>query len=66
MHQKSSQNPQKINPKWRKSEPWGTPKRRQEAKMKKRGGPPNSPAAFSANLDEHWSQDEGQNQPKHQ
>ena len=28
------------------SEPGGTPKWRQEAKMKKRGGPPNSLAVF--------------------
>ena len=33
----------KIDPKSIKSEPGGTPERQQKAKMKKRGGPPNSP-----------------------
>ena len=36
---KSIKSHPEFDPKWRKSEPGGTPKRRQEAKMiKKRGG----------------------------
>ena len=54
----------KIGPKSRKSVPGGTPKWRQEAKMTKRGGPPNSAAVFLAIFEENGLQDGGQNQEK--
>ena len=59
-----SKNPPEVDPKWRKSEPGGTPKRRREAKMEKRVDPSNSLAVLLAILDENWSQDGGQNRPK--
>ena len=64
IHGKFAQNPPKFDPKWRKSVQGGTPKRRQEEKMKKIVGVPNSPVVFSAILEENWSQDGGQNQAK--
>ena len=44
------QNPPKFDPKWRKSVPGGTPKRRQEEKMKKRVVVPNSFVVFQGFL----------------
>ena len=54
----------KIDPKSTKSEPGGTPKRQQEAKMKKRGGPSNSLALLGAIFEENGFQDGGQNRQK--
>ena len=52
----------KIDPKSTKSEPGGTPKRQQEAKMKKRGGPLNSLAVFWAIWEENGLQYGARNQ----
>ena len=46
------------------SEPGGTPKWRQEAKMIKRGGPFNSLALLEAIFEENGLQDGGQNRQK--
>ena len=54
----------KIGPKSRKSVQGGTPKWRQEAKMKKRGGPSNSAALFLTIFEENCLQDGGQNRWK--
>ena len=53
-----------ISPKSRTSEPGGTPKWRQEAKMIKRGGPSNSVALLGAIFEENGLQDGGQNRQK--
>ena len=62
--QNGSQNRAKINPKSTKSEPGGTPKRQQEAKMNKRGGVSNSAVVFYAILEENGLQDGAQNRSK--
>ena len=54
----------KISPKSRKSVPGGTPKWRQEAKMKKRGGPSNSFALLGAIFEENGFQDGRPNRGK--
>ena len=54
----------RIDPKSAKSETGGTPKRQQEAKMKKRGGKSNSFAVFSSILEENGLQDGAANRSK--
>ena len=54
----------KIDPKSTKSEPGGTPKWQQEAKMKKRGGPLNSAPPLGAILEENRLQDGARNRSK--
>ena len=61
---KSFQMGGKIGPKSRKSVPRGTLKWRQEAKMKKRGGPFNSLVVLGAIFKENGLQDGGQNRQK--
>ena len=61
---KSFQMGGKIDPKSRKSVPGGTPKWRQEAKMKKKGSPLNSVALLEAIFEENGLQDGGQNREK--
>ena len=53
-----------IDPKSRKSGAGGTPKGRQEAKMKKRGVVSNSAALLGAIFEENGLQDGGQNREK--
>ena len=62
--QKSFKIPQNFVPKWRKSEPGGTLKRRQEAKMIKNVVVSNSVMVFKAILVENGFQDGCQNRAK--
>ena len=62
--EKSIQMGGRIDRKSTKSVPGGTPKWRQEAKMKKRGGYFNSAALLGAIFEENGLQDGGQNREK--